>query len=62
MSQYRCPGCGYVYDEAMGCPHEGFPPNTRWEAVPETWCCPDCGVREKPDFEKVDEVADKAGR
>jgi alkane 1-monooxygenase len=46
----QCPGCGYVYDEAAGDPREGFPAGTPWAAVPDTWCCPDCGVREKSDF------------
>lgn len=45
-----CPGCGYTYDEAAGAPREGFPAGTPWSAVPETWPCPDCGVREKRDF------------
>nr|WP_167973015.1 fatty acid desaturase [Lentzea indica] len=46
----RCPGCGYVYDSAVGAPREGFPAGTPWSAVPDSWCCPDCGVREKVDF------------
>jgi alkane 1-monooxygenase len=46
----RCPGCGYVYDASVGAPREGFPAGTPWSAVPDTWCCPDCGVREKQDF------------
>jgi alkane 1-monooxygenase len=46
----RCPGCGYTYDEAVGDPREGFPAGTPWSAVPDEWCCPDCGVREKVDF------------
>ena len=46
----RCPGCDYVYDEEAGDPREGFPAGTSWSAVPDTWCCPDCGVREKADF------------
>ena len=28
-------------------------PGTRWEDVPETWTCPDCGVT-KSDFEMVE--------
>ncbi|MGO9250458.1 MAG: rubredoxin [Mycobacterium sp.] len=48
---YRCPGCGYVYDEAKGNAREGFPAGTPWDQVPEDWCCPDCSVREKADFE-----------
>jgi alkane 1-monooxygenase len=46
----RCPACGYVYDQTVGAPREGFPAGTPWSAVPDTWCCPDCGVREKQDF------------
>jgi alkane 1-monooxygenase len=46
----RCPGCGYSYDEERGDPREGFPAGTPWSAVPDSWCCPDCGVREKVDF------------
>ena len=46
----RCPGCGYVYDVSSGDEHEGFAAGTAWADVPETWCCPDCGVREKVDF------------
>ncbi|MCG8927242.1 fatty acid desaturase [Lentzea sp. CC55] len=45
-----CPGCGYVYDEKTGDPREGFPAGTPWSAIPDSWCCPDCGVREKIDF------------
>ncbi|RJQ83667.1 fatty acid desaturase [Amycolatopsis panacis] len=45
-----CPGCGYVYDEHRGDPREGFPAGTPWSAIPDSWCCPDCGVREKVDF------------
>jgi len=52
----RCPGCGYAYDVARGDVHEGFPPGTPWSAVPDSWCCPDCGVREKVDFEVVGTV------
>jgi len=47
---YRCPGCGYVYDERKGEPHEGFAPGTPWRDVPEDWDCPNCAVRQKPDF------------
>ena len=48
---WRCPACGYVYGEAEGNPREGFPAGTPWAAVPDDWSCPDCGVREKVDFE-----------
>lgn len=48
--KFHCPGCGYIYDEALGEPHEGFAPGTRWEDIPEAWFCPDCAVRDKADF------------
>lgn len=54
FAKYQCPGCGHVYDEQRGNPREGFPPGTRWEAVPADWVCPDCAVREKPDFVRLE--------
>ena len=54
MARYRCGVCEYVYDEMQGEPHEGFPPGTAWTEVPDDWCCPDCGVREKLDFVALD--------
>jgi rubredoxin len=53
MASFTCPGCAYVYDEAKGAPREGFPAGTTWDQVPDDWCCPDCAVREKVDFEAV---------
>ena len=54
MSRNRCEVCDYVYDEAHGAPHEGFSAGTPWTDVPDDWCCPDCGVREKLDFVALD--------
>jgi rubredoxin len=42
--------CGFVYEEARGLPEEGIPPGTSWDAVPDSWLCPECGVG-KSDFE-----------
>ena len=53
MTAYRCPGCDYVYDEAKRAPREGFPAGTAFADIPEDWCCPDCSVREKVDFETI---------
>ncbi|WP_345893758.1 fatty acid desaturase [Nocardioides sp. TF02-7] len=50
----RCPGCSYVYEVAAGDEHEGFAAGTAWNDIPDDWCCPDCGVREKVDFVPVD--------
>ena len=58
--QYQCPGCGYTYDEAEGDAREGFPPGTPWSAIPEDWCCPDCAVRDKPDFVALAQDATEA--
>jgi len=53
MATYRCPVCDYVYDEAEGEAREGFPAGTAWDQIPDGWCCPDCAVREKVDFEEI---------
>jgi alkane 1-monooxygenase len=49
-----CPGCGYTYDVVTGDEREGFAAGTAWADVPDSWCCPDCGVREKVDFVPVE--------
>ena len=53
----RCPGCGYTYEVASGDEHEGFAAGTAWADIPDSWCCPDCGVREKVDFVPLSEAA-----
>lgn len=55
MARYQCNDCGYIYDEKLGCSHEGFPPGTLWEKIPDNWSCPDCAVRDKADFERLDD-------
>jgi alkane 1-monooxygenase len=50
----QCPGCGYTYDVVTGDEREGFAAGTAWAEVPDSWCCPDCGVREKVDFVPLD--------
>lgn len=49
-ANHQCPNCSYVYDAAKGCPEEGYGPGTSWLSLPESWTCPHCAVREKPDF------------
>ncbi|MGH8539515.1 MAG: rubredoxin [Stenotrophobium sp.] len=53
MKKWRCLICDFIYDEAIGMPDEGIVPGTRWEDVPETWTCPDCGAS-KSDFQMVE--------
>ena len=50
----RCPGCSYTYEVSAGNELEGFAAGTAWADIPDTWCCPDCGVREKVDFVPVE--------
>jgi alkane 1-monooxygenase len=56
----KCPGCSYVYEVAAGDEHEGWAAGTAWAEIPDTWCCPDCGVREKVDFIPVNPETLKA--
>ena len=49
---WMCVVCGFLYNEAEGWPQDGIPAGTRWEDVPDTWTCPDCGVS-KADFEMM---------
>lgn len=51
MSQFRCPECGYVFDEDVGDPHEGYPAGTKFSDLPDDFACPDCSVRFKDEFE-----------
>lgn len=53
MKKYQCIVCGWIYDEALGCPEEGLAAGTRWEDIPDDWTCPECGVG-KMDFEMVE--------
>ncbi|MPZ45439.1 MAG: hypothetical protein GEV05_19020 [Betaproteobacteria bacterium] len=55
LKTWRCLLCSFVYNEAEGLPDEGIAPGTRWEDVPETWSCADCGAT-KADFEMVEEA------
>jgi rubredoxin len=51
--KFMCVVCGWIYNEAEGWPDDGIEPGTRWEDIPETWTCPDCGVT-KADFEMME--------
>lgn len=54
MGRYRCPECGYVYDEDRGDDFEGYAAGTPFSALPGEFVCPDCSVRGKGDFEIED--------
>lgn len=53
MKAYMCVICGHIYEEEKGDPSSGIAPGTRWEDVPLSWRCPDCGAG-KEDFEMVE--------
>lgn len=50
---YMCTVCGWIYDERQGLPEAGIAPGTRWEDVPETFLCLECG-ESKDAFEKIE--------
>ncbi len=52
MDKYRCLVCGYIYDPEKGDPDNGCSPGTKFEDLPDTWVCPECGVG-KDQFEKI---------
>jgi rubredoxin len=60
-ARWRCPECGWSYDETRGDPAEGFAPNTRLDSFPADWSCPDCGVRDKRDFEREPKAHSASG-
>ena len=52
MGKWECIICGYIYDPAKGDPDNGIEPGIPFEALPDTWVCPECGA-EKDQFEKI---------
>jgi rubredoxin len=54
MKKWQCIPCGYIYDPAEGDPDGGIAPGTPFEAIPDDWVCPVCGVG-KDDFEPYEE-------
>ena len=53
MKVYMCVICGFLYEEEKGLPEQGIPAGTRWQDIPETWKCPDCGAG-KDEFEMIE--------
>lgn len=58
MGRFRCPECGYIYDEQTGDTHEGYAPGTPFRQLAEDFACPDCAVRFRDDFECLQPAAD----
>jgi rubredoxin len=49
FKKWQCTTCGEIYDEELGAPDEGIAPGTRFEDLPDTWMCLNCGAS-KADF------------
>jgi rubredoxin len=52
VDKWRCTACNYIYDPAKGDPDNGVTPGTKFEDIPDSWVCPECGVP-KDQFEKI---------
>lgn len=52
MDKWECTACGYIYDPEKGDPEHGIKPGTRFEDLPDSWVCPQCGVG-KAFFQKL---------
>lgn len=59
--KHVCQVCGYVYDPAKGDPAAGVAPGTPFDALPEHWVCPICGVG-TDQFAPVADAAPAPGR
>ena len=49
---YVCQICGYAYEEDKGDDTQNIAPGTAFDALPEDWVCPLCGV-DKTNFEEA---------
>lgn len=53
LKTLMCLVCGWIYSEAVGDPQSGLAAGTRWDDIPDTWTCPECGVG-KIDFTMIE--------
>ena len=53
MRKFMCEMCGFEYEEEAGNPESGILPMTKWENIPPSWSCPDCGMS-KDNFNLVE--------
>jgi rubredoxin len=51
MEKWKCIVCGYIYDPDKGDPDNNVAAGTKFEDIPDTWVCPECGAG-KDMFEK----------
>ena len=55
MKKYECDACGYIYDPEVGDPDNGIAPGTAFDALPDDWTCPLCGLG-KEVFKEVEKI------
>ena len=48
---WQCQLCHYTYESEKGDPISGIEPGTKFEDLPDDWCCPICGA-DKSMFER----------
>ena len=53
MQRFQCSICQYIYDPVKGDIENGVLPGTPFEALPDSWVCPQCGAG-KDMFEPLD--------
>lgn len=45
---FKCSLCStFIYNEETGDPEHGLAPGTKYENIPDTWSCPECGARKQ---------------
>lgn len=54
MQKYICNVCGWIYDPAIGVPDQGIKPGTKFEDLPDSFTCPECGVG-KDEFSPIND-------
>ena len=54
MKKYFCTACDYVYDPEKGDSENGIAAGTPFDALPDEWVCPWCGLG-KEVFEPLEE-------
>ncbi len=56
--KWLCVPCGYIYDPELWDEDSGIQPGTEFSDIPESWICPECGLR-KSDFIPYQENTDR---
>ena len=56
-ARWVCLECHWIFDLKKGDPKNGIPAGTPWDAVPDTWRCPECKIfkAKKGVFKRLDD-------